>query len=147
MKYIPRTPQELNNIRNLVLRAAGLNEERGDKIEVLNMPFEVENIPEEKSVFGIADNKELVLNLGRYVFYLIIALSVFFFVLRPFFKVFQRREEALPLQKVKDVYLKAGAMQTAAIPAGDQAQPAIAEAFKDKALVGSIIREWVKENA
>ncbi len=148
LKYIPRSQQELGNIRNLVLRAAGLNDERGDKIEVLNMPFEVENIPEEKTVFGNADNKELVLNLGRYVFYLIIALSVFLLVLRPFFKLFQRKEEALPLQRVKDVYMKTGAgAQTAAIQAGEQAQPALGEAFKDKALVGSIIREWVKENA
>ena len=43
LKYIPRSQQELNNIKNLVLRAAGFNEERGDKIEVLNMPFEVES--------------------------------------------------------------------------------------------------------
>lgn len=147
LKYIPRSQQELGNIRNLVLRAAGLNEERGDKIEVLNMPFEVENIPDEKSLFGNADNKGLVLNLGRYAFYLIIALSVFFFVLRPFFKIIQRKEEAVPLQKVKDIYMKTGGAGPAAIPAGDQTQPAIAEAFKDKALVGSIIREWVKENA
>jgi flagellar M-ring protein FliF len=146
LKYIPRSQQELGNIRNLVLRAAGLNEERGDKIEVLNMPFEVENIPDEKNLFGNADNKELALNLGRYAFYLIIALSVFFLVLRPFFKTFQRKEEALPVQKVKDIYMKAGVAGPAAIPAGDQAQPALAEAFKDKALVGSIIREWVKEN-
>ena len=146
LKYIPRSQQELGNIRNLILRAAGLNEERGDKIEVLNMPFEVENIPEEKSLFGNADNKELVLNLGRYGFYLIIALSIFFLVLRPFFKIFQRKEEALPLQKIKDIYMKTGGAGAAAIPAGDQTQPALGEAFKDKALVGSVIREWVKEN-
>ena len=147
LKYIPRSQQELGNIRTLVLRAAGLNEERGDKIEVLNMPFEVETIPEEKSLLGNAENKDLVLNLARYAFYLIIVLSVFFFVLKPFFKIFQRKEDALPLQKVKDVYMKTGGAGPAAIPAGDQAQPALAEAFKDKALVGSIIREWVKENA
>ena len=118
LKYIPRSQQELGNIRNLVLRAAGLNEERGDKIEVLNMPFEVENIPEEKSFLGNADNKELVLNLGRYAFYLIIALCVFFFVLRPFFKIFQRKEEALPLQKVKDVYMKTGRSADRGYPGG-----------------------------
>ena len=125
LKYIPRSQQELGNIRNLVLRAAGLNEERGDKIEVLNMPFEVENMPEEKGFFGNADNKELVLNLGRYGFYLIIALSIFFLVLRPFFKIFQRKEEALPLQKIKDVYMKTGGAGAAAISAGDQPQPAL----------------------
>ncbi len=145
LKYIPRSQQELGNIRNLVLRAAGLNEERGDKIEVLNMPFEVENIPDEKSFLGNADNKDIVISFGRYAFYLIIGLSVFFFVLRPFLKVAQKKEDALPLQKVKDVYMKTAGAGPAAIPAGDQMQQGMAEAFKDKALVGSIIREWVKE--
>ena len=58
LKYIPRTPQELSNIKNIVARAAGLNDERGDKVEVLNMPFEVEVIPEEKTLLK-PENKEL----------------------------------------------------------------------------------------
>ena len=62
LKYIPRSQQELDNIKNLVLRAAGFNEERGDKIDVINMPFEVETIPEEKSLLGNAENKEFVSN-------------------------------------------------------------------------------------
>ena len=65
LKYIPRSQQELDNIKNLVVRAAGFNEERGDKIEVLNMPFEVETFPEEKSLFGSPENKDLVVNLGK----------------------------------------------------------------------------------
>jgi flagellar M-ring protein FliF len=146
MKYIPRSQQELGNIRSLVLRAAGLDEGRGDKIEVLNMPFEVEDVPEEKSFFGDAEKKDMALNLGRYAFYLIMTLCVFFFVLKPFFKMFQRKDEPLALQKVKDVYMKAPGAGPAAIAAGEQPQPAMVEAFKDKALVGSIIREWVKEN-
>ena len=68
LKYIPRSQQDLANIKNLVLRAAGFNEERGDKIEVLNMPFEVESIPEEKGFLGKAENKQLVFSMGKYVF-------------------------------------------------------------------------------
>ena len=149
LKYIPRSQQELTNIRALVFRAAGLSEERGDKIEVLNMPFEAEDIAEEKGLLANPDNKELALNLGRYAFYLIIALCIFFFVLKPFFRISQKKEEGLSLQKVKDIYLKTagpGGEGPAALGAPAQAQPALAEAFKDKALVGSIIREWVKEN-
>ena len=126
-----------------------MNEERGDKIEVLNMPFEVENIPEEKSLFGNADNKELVAQPGKVCLlpdHRALRLLLRFEAL---FKMFQKKEEALPLQKGKG-RLHEGREEPqgpAAIPAGDQTQPAIAEAFKDKALVGSIIREWVKENA
>jgi hypothetical protein len=36
------------------------------------------------------------------------ALCVCFFVLKPFFRMSQKKEEALPLQKVKDMYMKTG---------------------------------------
>jgi flagellar M-ring protein FliF len=147
LKYIPRSQQELSNIKNLVLRAAGFNEERGDKIEVLNMPFEVESIPEEKSFLGKAENKELVVNVGKYVFYLVIVLCLFLFVLRPFFRMFQKGEANLPLQQVKDVYVKGSGGEPAAIPAPEKPQSSVTAALKDKELVGSIIREWVKETA
>ncbi len=153
LKYIPRSQQELSNIRNLVLRAAGFNEERGDKVEVLNMPFEVESIPEEKGILGNSETRQLVVSLGKYAFYLTILLTLFLFVVRPIIKLFQK-EETLQMEEikgVKDVYMKTG-KAAADAPAlkeaetGQQpAQPAIPDAFKDKALVGSIIREWVKE--
>ncbi len=144
LKYIPRSQQELNNIKNVASRAAGLNEERGDKIEVINMPFEVENVPEEKT-FLKPENKELALNLGKYAFYLVIVLCVFFFALRPLFGILKRKGDVHPLEGVKDIYVKGGS-PAAAIPAIEKPQPALMEALKDKALVGSIIREWVKEN-
>jgi flagellar M-ring protein FliF len=148
LKYIPRSQQDLGNIKSLVLRAAGLDETRGDKIEVLNMPFEVENIPEEKSFLGKAENKELVFGLGKYLFYLLIMLSVFLFLLKPIFKIFQKKDESpLPLQQVKDVYIKTPEKgEPAALTGMEKVQPAVTEALRDKALVGSIIREWVKEN-
>jgi flagellar M-ring protein FliF len=145
LKYIPRSQQELANIRTLVFRAAGLSEERGDKIEVLNMPFEVEDMAEEKGLFANPANKELALNMGRYAFYLIMALCVCFFVLKPFYRMSQKNEEALPLQKVKDMYMKTGGAESPAVLVAGQTQPALGEALKDKALVGSIVREWVKE--
>jgi flagellar M-ring protein FliF len=153
LKYIPRSQQELANIRNLVLRAAGFSEERGDKIEVLNMPFEVETIPEEKGFLGTGDNKDLIMSLGKYLFYLIIILSIFLFLLKPLMRMFQKEESRLSLKQVKDVYVKGEKTEAehlsldkgqAAIT--DKSQIAIVEALRDKALVGSIIREWVKEN-
>jgi flagellar M-ring protein FliF len=147
LKYIPRSQQDLTNIKNLVLRAAGFNEERGDKIEVLNMPFEVENIPEEKSFLGNAENKDLVFTLGKYVFYLLILLAVFLFLLKPIFMMFQKKGTALPLQQVKDVYIKAsGKAEPMALTGAEKPQSTVTDALKDKVLVGSIIREWVKES-
>jgi flagellar M-ring protein FliF len=146
-KYIPRSQQDLNNIKNLVLRAAGINEERGDKIEVLNMPFEVETIPEEKGLLANPANKDLIVTFGKYAFYLVIMLCAFLFVVRPFLQMFQKTDQKLPLKQVKDVYVKGleKPAEPAALSPAEKAQAAVADALRDKALVGSIIREWVKE--
>jgi flagellar M-ring protein FliF len=37
---IPRTEEDLNSIRNMITSALGLDKTRGDKIEVVSMPFE-----------------------------------------------------------------------------------------------------------
>jgi flagellar M-ring protein FliF len=37
--YVPRTPEEIDAVRSVVMMAAGFSEERGDKIEVINIPF------------------------------------------------------------------------------------------------------------
>jgi flagellar M-ring protein FliF len=148
LKYIPRSQKELDNVKNLVLRAAGFNEERGDKIEVLNMPFEVDTFSDEKGLFGSPENKDLVMNLGKYVFYSIMLLCIFLFFLRPLFRMFQKKEEPLPVQQVQDVFLKTaeGAKPALAGIEKIQPQPAMIDALKDKALVGSVIREWVRES-
>ncbi|HEY7164395.1 MAG TPA: flagellar basal-body MS-ring/collar protein FliF [Candidatus Binatia bacterium] len=41
-KYIARSKEELNVIREVVKKAVGFNEERGDEIEVANVPFKVQ---------------------------------------------------------------------------------------------------------
>jgi hypothetical protein len=51
------------------------------------------------------------------------------------------------LKKVKDVYVKGPSLEGAAAAIEDKAQGAIVDALKDKALVGAIIKEWVKEGA
>jgi flagellar M-ring protein FliF len=38
--FVPRTEEELQSIRNMITSALGLDETRGDKIEVVAMPFE-----------------------------------------------------------------------------------------------------------
>ncbi len=147
IKYVPRSAKELNDIKNLVGRAVGYDEERGDKIEVLNIPFEAESSADEKGLIDQAEKKELIFNVSKYVFYLAIFAAIFFFVVRPLLSILTRRGPALPLKKVKDVYVKGPGPEGATAAIEDKAQGAIAEALKDKALVGTIIKEWVKEGA
>lgn len=45
-QYVPRTPDEMTKLENIVKSAVDYDADRGDKIEVANIPFEVEMIPE-----------------------------------------------------------------------------------------------------
>lgn len=144
LKYVPRSQKELTDIKNLIARSVGYDEERGDKIEVLNIPFEVENFADEKGLIEKAERKELIFNLSKYAFYLIIVVAIVLFIVRPLMGLLTKRHPALPLKEVKDVYVKS-AGEAAAVEGKGQA--ALTDAMKDKALVGAIIKEWVKEGA
>jgi len=147
LKYTPRSQKDLNDIKGIVSRAVGYDEERGDKIEILNIPFEVDNLSDEKSAFDSADTKETIYAFGKYGFYLLIVLAVLFFLVKPILGMLKSSVERTSLQHVKDVYVKSGAPIGEAPPSSieNKQQAALNDAMKDKALVGSIIKEWVKE--
>jgi flagellar M-ring protein FliF len=145
LKYTPRSQKDLNDIKGIVSRAVGYDEERGDKIEVLNVPFEVEKLADEKGAFASAERTETMYSMGKYAFYFVIFLAVFFFLVKPLLNILKSRVERAPLQQIKDVYVKSGGI-AAEIPSFENRQQmALTDAMKDKALVGSIIKEWVRE--
>ncbi len=143
LKYSPRSQKDLTDIKSIVSRAVGYNEERGDKIEVLNVPFEVDQLADDKAAFDSTERTQMLYSAGRYVFYVIIALAIFFFLIKPLLAILKAKTERSSLAQVKDVYVKSSVTETAAIE--NKQQNALTDAMKDKALVGSIIKEWVKE--
>jgi flagellar M-ring protein FliF len=146
LKYTPRSQKELSDIKGIVSRAVGYDEERGDKIEVLNVPFEVETLADEKGAIDSAERKEMIYGVGKYAFYIAIFFALFFFLVKPLLGILKSRSEREPINQIKDVYMKsAGA--GADVPSIENRQPstALTDAMKDKALVGSIIKEWVRE--
>ncbi len=157
LKYTPRSQKELNDIKNLIVRAVGQDETRGDKIEVLNVPFEAESLTEEKELMEKAEKKELMYNAGKYAFYVVILLSVFLFIIKPILGLMKGRGGPVSVRQIKgmkDVYVGSGSAGAAAglatesveaVTAGAKQQPALVSALQDKALVKSIIKEWVKE--
>jgi flagellar M-ring protein FliF len=157
-RYSPRSQKELNDIKNLVARAVGFNEDRGDKLEVLSAPFETEGAVDEKGFMEISSKKEMLYDIGKYVFYLTILLSVFIFVVKPLMGILKDRGGSIAMRQVggiNDLYTGAGAKSATkeaglkegieAPPVLSKAQPAFASALQDKALVKSVIKEWVRE--
>ncbi|MCX8022127.1 MAG: flagellar basal-body MS-ring/collar protein FliF [Syntrophorhabdaceae bacterium] len=153
VKYIPRPQKELNDIKSLIARAIGFDEGRGDKIEVVNMPFEVESFADEKEMIERAERKELIYNVGKYVFYLSIVLSFLFFVIRPIISILKHKNGISEVaEAAKDIYIKSGEQlkevskaNYEAIQANLTPQPALVSALKDKSVVTSVIKGWIRE--
>ena len=147
LKYSPRSQKELNDIKGIVARAVGIDEERGDKIEVLNVPFETENLADEKGLLDAADRKEMIYSFSKYGFYALMLAAVFFFIVKPLMGFIKTRADQASLYQVRDVYTKgAAAVQDGGAPAlENKQQTALNDVMRDKAIVGSVIKDWVKE--
>ena len=53
--YVPRSAEEIDAVRSVVMMAAGFSAERGDKIEVVNIPFRIQalEIAQRKMAFDL----------------------------------------------------------------------------------------------
>jgi hypothetical protein len=54
------------------------------------------------------ETRDLILNIGRYLLYILILLSILFFVVRPMLGMLKKKGETIAIGKVKDVYIKEG---------------------------------------
>lgn len=145
LKYSPRPQKEVNDIKSLVARAVGYDEARGDRIEVLNMPFELEGIGEEKELLDRAEKKEMIVSASQYGFYAVIGLVAFLFVVRPLLNLLKGRTRSGGGRpgEITDTYVRG---QENPLALEGQKDLALVSALQDKALVSAIIKEWVKES-
>ncbi|MBI5183608.1 MAG: flagellar M-ring protein FliF [Nitrospinae bacterium] len=83
-KYIPRTAEDMKKYEDIVKTAIGYNKERGDKVEVVNVPFEsIRRLSEEKKEIEAESKKGKWILIARYAIIGIVILLLFFLVLRP----------------------------------------------------------------
>jgi len=64
-KYVPRSDEEMQKLANLVRGAVGYKADRGDVVEVLNMPFSTEEQVEPKRPLGIGGEEFVGIWLKR----------------------------------------------------------------------------------
>ena len=85
-EIIPRTPEELQSIENMVASAIGVVADRGDIINVLSMPFVAQK---EEPIVGIPETDSSLYQFIPLIKYGLIALGVFllyFLLIRPVVK-------------------------------------------------------------
>jgi flagellar M-ring protein FliF len=85
-KYVPRSSEEITNIKNIVANAVGLNENRGDLIQVSNVSFDTSD-----TGYQLADAKkqmyiDYALKFGKYFVALLIFILFYFLVFRRIMK-------------------------------------------------------------
>jgi flagellar M-ring protein FliF len=85
-EYSPRTQEELTKIKDIVKRAVNFDAERGDEIEVVNIPFETAKLVQDEEEIieeGWASGLKEYSHYMRYVLLGIFLLLAFMFVVRP----------------------------------------------------------------
>jgi len=82
-KYIPRSDSAMKEYENLVKSAIGFNAERGDVVEVSNMPFDSMKVWDERKAMEADANRLFYLEMVKYLLSGIALFIIVFFVLKP----------------------------------------------------------------
>ena len=88
-KYSPRRAEEMEQIRTIVMGAINFDEQRGDKVEVANIPFGTEKLAaafEQPAEEGWLDKLSAFATPLRYALLAVFMLCSFLFVVRPLSK-------------------------------------------------------------
>jgi flagellar M-ring protein FliF len=148
---------ELEQVNNLVKEAMGFSAERGDSLNVVNSPFvsdstEVADLP----LWKQADNIELAKTLGKYLLLGLLALYVWFAVLRPllrkhlepaqqFAPPVSGEEKAAPASSESQAQAQVEAQEREAQRHQDNVRYAQEIAVKDPRMVAMLIKHWMAE--
>jgi flagellar M-ring protein FliF len=82
--YAPRSDEQMDQIAAIVRSAVGLDSDRGDTLEVINMPFaevEVEESVDDSRIFGVEKSK--ILETVEMLMVIIMGLLVLLLVIKP----------------------------------------------------------------
>lgn len=119
--YEPRSEKEIDQIASLVRSTVGFDAERGDTIEVVNMPFAVvedEIFDAESLLFGF--EKSRILDTAEMVMLVIMGILVILLVLRPLISSVIESQKAQLAQARDEAALLAAQATPAALAAPQQ---------------------------
>ncbi len=148
-KYIPITDEDMKKYEDIIKTSVGYNKERGDKVEVVNIPFESTwRLSEEKKEIEDAAKREKWLSIARYAVTGIVILLLFLLVLRPIIRWVTTAVERKPVEFPKTVAELEAEVGAAAIPAMEKKE--IRKKIQDMAekspdAMAGLVRKWLEE--
>ena len=149
-KYVPRSPEEMKKLEAIVRAAVGYDEERGDEVQVVNIPF-TGQVPAQ--VGKMAKAVEVGSKLARPLINLVIALLFLLFVVRPLLKryVFAPKEverveelalpEAEALEEGEEELEVAPAIEP--VPSAQDELRDLASDYPERA--AALVKVWLRE--
>lgn len=147
------TATELEQIQNLVKEAMGYSRERGDTLNVVNSPFAAETADTpELPVWRQPDNIDMAKTAGKYLFMGLLALYVWFAVLRPVLRKYLQPVPHAPAASAPATPAPEGRDTAAQTPDHqnqrhlDNIQYAREAAVSDPRMVAMLIRHWMEKN-
>jgi flagellar M-ring protein FliF len=96
MVYEPRSEEDINRITALIKNAVGYDKDRGDQIEVVNLPFDRTDIQFEQEKLDVIAEREFYLDIGKKVGLVLLAILGFLYVKRKIKKFFAAMNRILP---------------------------------------------------
>jgi flagellar M-ring protein FliF len=151
-KYTPRTPEEMEKLKNLVKRAVDFDAQRGDAVELVNIPFENpgglaegEEAPVESTWMSYA--RQYVPSMVKYGLSAVFLLMTFMFVVRPLVTWLTASPMA-GMEMLKQLPMTVGEMEKElggglkGLPSRDR-ETTLVSADDDLSL--NLMREWLKE--
>ncbi len=139
--YVPRSDEEIKHYEDLVKKAIGFSQERGDDVKVVNMPFSEVTFSDLPTKSTFQQYAPVIIDIFmKYVTPLLVALMVIFLVLRPLLK------SLFIEKKLSDDTLKANQIKDK-IQASQEDKVSISK-FEKKELPSpkDQLVEWAKKN-
>ncbi len=143
----PRSAKELEAIENMVRGALGLLESRGDRIEVVSMPFA--DVFAGEPLDEPAPGRPIYeyLPFVKYGLLVLGAILVYLLLARPLLRSLSRGSElSLPMKTVEELEAEMGGRR--ALPSAKEQDPAWQlreQALSQQAPFAQIVRAWLKE--
>ncbi len=147
----PLPPAEIENLTRLVKDAMGYSETRGDSVSVVNSLFSTSDAAAAVPLWKDPSNQEMALEFGRYLLYLLIALFVWFKLIKPALRYLAQQAQP-PVQPAvtpdANAAMAAEAQRRAAEMSRYEDNLTVARtlAEKDPRAVAMVMRSWMEKN-
>ncbi|MEJ2200980.1 MAG: flagellar M-ring protein FliF C-terminal domain-containing protein [Desulfuromonadaceae bacterium] len=143
----PRSEKELQAIRNMVSSALGIDEKRGDKLEVSSMVFENGFLSTPVVETAAVPSYYQYVPFVKYGLLVLGGILLYFLLARPMLRTLQGTSRVVtPLKTVEELEAELAQQELFPKPASDPAMRLRELALQEQGAFTQIIKSWLRES-